>query len=291
MSATLSTPTTANDTFRPCCLEGYIDFSAQPRGKVIKVGNVDTYFSEPILSDTELVTSKGGGRVIALLADVWGIASPNLRIMADRYSDKGFIVYCPDLFDGSPASPSSSDALVNFSRPQQNATIFTRIYNGFAVLGSAPSLISVISKDSAITRKTIDSFLKALQTDFNVKALGLCGYCFGGRWSALCAINVDTDPNSPYNIVRAIVPTHASMSNAEVAAINKPCLFVLAGDDFAPPKEADIKGANPKAKILVFPGMYHGFAIRGHPEDKDVVKARDEAITATMKHFIEHVPV
>jgi len=284
----MSTPKTADDTFRPCCLEGYIDFSAEPRGKLIKVGNVNTYFSSPTLSD--LSTTEGGGRIISLLSDVWGIASPNLRIMADRYADRGFIVYAPDLFDGSPASPSSSDALVNFSRPRQGASIFTRIYNGMAVLGSAPSLISVVTKDSAITRKTVESFLIGLRKDFNVKNVGLVGYCFGGRWASICGVHVTSD-ESPYSIVSCVVATHASMSNAEVAAIEKPALFVLAGDDFAPPKEADVKAANPKIKTLVLQGMYHGFAIRGHPEDKDVVKARDAAIVATSKHFVEHVSV
>ena len=283
-----TTPKTADDTFRPCCLEGYIDFSAEPRGKLIKVGNVDTYFSSPTVSD--LSTTEGGGRIISLLSDVWGIASPNLRIMADRYADRGFIVYAPDLFEGSPASPSSSDALVNFSRPRQGASIFTRIYNGMAVLGSAPSLISVVTKDSAITRKTVESFLIGLRKDFNVKNIGLCGYCFGGRWASLCGVHVASE-ESPFSIVSCIVATHASMSNAEVAAIEKPALFVLAGDDFAPPKEADVKAANPKVKTLVMYGMYHGFAIRGHPEDKDVVKARDAAIVATSKHFVEHVSV
>jgi dienelactone hydrolase len=281
---------TADDTFRPCCLEGYIDFSAEPRGKVIKVGNIDTYVSAPTVTGNDLASSEGGGRVIGLLADVWGIASPNLRIMADRYADRGFMVYAPDLFDGSPASSSSSDALVNFSRPQKDATIFTRMYNGFAVLASAPSLISVVTKDSAKTRKAMDSFLLGLRKDFNIKNIGLCGYCFGGRWSALCGVHVDSE-DSPYSIVSAVVPTHASMSNAEVAAIEKPALFILAGEDFAPPKEADVKAANPKAKTLVFPGVYHGFAIRGHPEDKEIVSARNLAIVATSKHFVEHVPI
>ena len=84
---------TTEDKLDACCLTEYRPLPGTPRGCIIKIADLNTYFIEG--SDQ---TSRG--KVIVLLTDIFGLVK-NPRIIADEVSEKsGFDVYVPDIFNG-----------------------------------------------------------------------------------------------------------------------------------------------------------------------------------------------
>ncbi|CAF3868029.1 unnamed protein product [Rotaria sordida] len=82
-----------------CCLTEYHPLPGTPRGQIIKIADITTYY----VSGTDNASKN---KAIVLLTDIFGL-SKNPRITADELSEKsGFDVYIPDLFNGDAIAPS-----------------------------------------------------------------------------------------------------------------------------------------------------------------------------------------
>ena len=88
----------------PDCFSGHVH-EGQPRGKTIKLHNLDAYVTEP--------TNNGPVRgIIVIVPDAFGWEFVNNRILADHYTDKGnYKVYLPDFMLGQQIHRGSSSAL------------------------------------------------------------------------------------------------------------------------------------------------------------------------------------
>lgn len=69
-----------------------------PKGKTIKIGQLDVYESKPSLDSP--ANSDGLSRVLLLLPDGFGLVKHNF-LLADLFAEKGWRVLIPDYYEGS----------------------------------------------------------------------------------------------------------------------------------------------------------------------------------------------
>ena len=77
----------------PDCFKGSVH-DGEPRGKTIKLHDLDTYVVEP----SEGKKVKG---IVVIIPDAFGWKFVNCRLLADNYADKSnYRVYLPDFMIG-----------------------------------------------------------------------------------------------------------------------------------------------------------------------------------------------
>ena len=201
----------------------------------------------------------------------------NSQLLADSYAAAGFTVYIPDLFGGHPLPPSA----LAFA----DAEGWTKLLTPFRLLGSLPTIVTWFrahGREAALKplAQQVATALRALATEQGVP-LFAAGFCLGGRYAALVA--GPTLGGAP--LVDACMCAHPSfLSEAEAAAVDRPALYCLVESDQFTAKDAGKAGAAQAARSgavvcrsIVYPGMGHGFAVRGGPstgEMRFVVRER-----------------
>ena len=190
----------------------------------------------------------------------------NARLLADTYAEGGHHVYIPDLFAGDAMAPSTMDFL-------ESEGALASLALPFKFLCALPSLIGFIRRHGeAATAPTVLAVGAALRARASAAGtpLFVASFCFGGPYAALLA-----RPAAPgaAPLADAVVLAHPSNLSAEAAAaVDVPALYCLVPSDMFTPRSAAAapaaqwaRGAKAVASMEVYPGMGHGFAVRGGP--------------------------
>jgi len=245
------------------CTKG-VRHEGTPEGKIEKIGGIETYVATPTVDYPK-------DAAIIFWTDVFGIALPNNRLLADDFAKNGFKVYMPNLFYDDPLSPDA------FSDPN------------FDIMKWFPN-----HKPDDIQTEIVKPFLAAIEEQ-GVKKYALTGYCFGARLS----FDIAFSPSYKES-VKAIAVAHPSLLKfpddfEKYKETNVPLLINSCEIDQQFPLENQpkvdeiLKGFAPGYKREYFAGCTHGFAVRGDLSDPKVKAGKEGAFTATVLWFLEHL--
>ncbi|KAI4196083.1 MAG: hypothetical protein LQ350_006780 [Teloschistes chrysophthalmus] len=225
-----------------CCISGFA-WDAKPQGKEDKLGNIDAYITD---------TPENKNIAIMIIADIFGWTFDNTRVLADHFAkDVGATVFVPDFYDGEIIP---KEILMD---PEKR--------KGFDLAGWA-------ARHSKEKRSpTIFKAARALKQDLKFKKVGAVGYCYGGwavfQLGAKGKINVD--------LVDAISTAHPSvLTPSEISAVAVPTQILAPEHDpqFTPElrdkANTIILTLGVEYDFQFFPGLAHGFAVRGDREDR-----------------------
>jgi dienelactone hydrolase len=171
---------------------------------------------------------------------------------------------------------------------------------------SLPSLVSWMTRHGdAETLPILTKVVTSLRSEHGVALIGAVGYCWGGRYVVLAS-----HPGVAFGI-DAFAACHPSRVDVgkDIEPISKPGMWCLAPDDALFPRKAVNKtrailtsksNAPPAAAggggrgglefiITEYPGVKHGFAVRGDENDATVTKARQDVLEATAAFFDRHL--
>lgn len=262
----------------PDCGKGTV-WRGDPNGHEETIGGLRTYVSLP-------PTVRTPTAAIVYAHDILGYQFPNARLLADRIAAaSGLPVYLPDLFVGDKIEMD----LKSFDK--QPTGILDRIARTVRVVAKAPAIISVVSRHppaAAIPR--IAAVLADVRARHGGDAarIGMVGYCWGGKYALRF---------NAMGEIAATVGCHPSAVKLEedVRGIRAPTLLILAeGDGMFPAplqaaSEGILAGAGVPSETIVFPGVKHGFCVRGDVADPTVAAARDAACARTAEWFVRHL--
>lgn len=193
-----------------------------------------------------LVTPETNGRVpaVVLASTVRGVDA-DIREIADEFATLGFIAAAPDLFWRSITGPQSHDV--------------------HRVVQYAPSRLEQIKSGEADMADTL-AHLGALSM-FNGSAAAM-GFCYGGPYAIL----------GPKRLGYAAgVSCHGTQMLdyiEELDGIDEPVCIIWGDQDYRAPVEVldayhDIPSRMKNVEVHIFPGVHHGYMMRGSPKAFD----------------------
>lgn len=238
---------------------------------------------------------------IVLYSDVFGLALPNNKLLADAYANNGeYLVYLPDFFEGDPVPLQVADVLIPTDAKNQS------IFSWFTgVLSSIPAfgLWSTRHMD-AKTTKTCFDFMNALRRDTKHK-IGFVGTCWGGQYVLRAAraqnkieVNgklvpvidavVALHPSNlslPKDVEEIIVPT--SIGWGEKDTMTK---IELKGkvEEIQKKEKEEGKKIVEAAHQVYYPGR-HGFSVRGNPDDAEERKILEDSLKQVLDFMKVHL--
>lgn len=134
------------------CLSGSIH-EGTPLGKIEDVAGTSSYVAPSPKSASNMT--------IILLTDVFGLALPNPKLLADEYSRHGFNVIVPDILHNDPIP---GDAFNNVKSTEEL----------FAIVGPW-----IPKHGSETVLSVVDPIIAKLKSQD--QKIALLGFCFGGR--------------------------------------------------------------------------------------------------------------
>ncbi|KAF1849792.1 dienelactone hydrolase family protein [Cucurbitaria berberidis CBS 394.84] len=235
------------------CKTGF-KWNGTPTGKESTLNNAKAY-----------VAGDSKEAAIVIITDIFGWTLPNIRILADHYAkEANATVYVPDIFDGEVVDP---DALSDPEKAKNfDLGAFLNRHNKEArwpeIKAAAQTLKSQYSKVIAI------------------------GFCYGA-WACL---KLAADPS----LIDAISVAHPSMlEKSEIDSIKVPIQVIAPENDFMFTDELKkyTLDALPKTGVqweyVYFPGLQHGFAARGNPNDPKQKAGLERAKRSAVNFFNE----
>jgi len=258
------------------CLKGNV-IPGEPTGTEETIGAFLTYVAKPPVSKAK--NKKPAARkAIILLTDIFGLASPNPRIMADTMALAGFTAYVPDLFDGE------GQPLERMGHPDTPGHEPTGIFAKLKLLVTMATLAPFFFRHWP-SNKTVglNAFIDLLKSDRGHTRIGLVGYCYGAKVAVLSADHAD-----------AMVLCHPSMIEVvEVVDVKIPMSFAFAEEDGqTPPPKLELyrKVMEGKtAEIVVYEGTTHGFASRPNVSIELVKAGYEGSMKQTTGWFAKHL--
>ncbi|KAJ9138439.1 Alpha/beta-hydrolase [Pleurostoma richardsiae] len=271
----------------PDCFKGSIH-EGTPKGKIIKLHDLDTYVSEP----PEGRAVKG---IIVIVPDAFGWVFVNNKLLADHYAEKGhYRVYLPDFMAGFSAPVWALDSM--------------RVLEGqssiFSKLRQIPSLVWTgvpwyFTNRIPASHPRVKSFFKALRQSEPQLPIGAAGFCWGGKHVVLLASDSEDNKVDGRPLFDAGFTGHPSLLvlPQEVEDITLPMAFAIGDKDSHVPldKVAQIKEIvenkpeGQKGEVRIYPNCGHGFCVRADPVYEDVAKqaaaAEDHCIEWFNKQF------
>jgi dienelactone hydrolase len=228
-------------------------------------------------------STSSGAPIILFVSDVFGHSFVNSRLLADTYAEGGYHVFVPDFFAGDALAPSTLDFL------EAEGTLAS-IALPFKLLCALPTLVAFMGRHGeAVTKPTVLSVAEALRERATASKVPLfsVSFCWGAPYAALLS-----QPATPgaAPLVAAVVLAHPSNLTAKAAAaIDVPALYCLVPRDMFTPSSAAAaqaaqraRGAKTVAAVEVYPGMSHGFAVRGGPK---TFEARKKCADDVLRFF------
>jgi dienelactone hydrolase len=225
-----------------------------------RLGGFDAYVAVP----------RSGGPPasgVLVISDIYGWKTGNVRTWADALAARGFVAVVPDYFRGTartPADPRSGFAawLAGFPR--------ARVVNESRVVIEA-------------MRRTWPS----------LRSIGAQGFCWGGLYAVLLA------SGSPPAVNASVVYHGSLLTAADVAAVSAPIMFQQADPALDGQINATLykeiqrvlaakTAAGLPTSIKAYPGMKHGFAMRGGSEAA-VTAAANTAFTEGAAFLSKHL--
>ncbi|KAF2667262.1 alpha/beta-hydrolase [Microthyrium microscopicum] len=191
--------------------------------------------------------SKSAEHAIIFLTDIFGLALPANKLLADSYARAGYLVLMPDYFKGDP-------------QPQDRT--------GFNSTGWAARHPQ--AEIEQFVGQTVD-YAKSL----GVKKLGAAGFCFGGPYVVRILAGKGVDVG--------LIAHPGKFSDEELNAIKGPLSVAAAETDQSLPParrhevESLLQKKNATYQINLYSGVSHGFAVRIDLNDPKQVFAKESA--------------
>ncbi|KAM7200342.1 Alpha/Beta hydrolase fold [Naviculisporaceae sp. PSN 640] len=282
-------------TKAPCaeCIKGTIH-PGTPIGETETLHGLTTY----------IVGNRTNPRgIIVMYSDVFGLALPNNKLIADSYAKSGeWLVYMPDFFQGDPVPLKMADVLIPV-----DATAQSKISKYGGLLATMPSYLLWTGRHkTAKTEKVCVDFLRELRKDTLSRGLkiGMVGFCWGGKYAIRAGleehmIEVDGKKVSLVDAVVALHPSHVVLPG-DVEGLVVPVSYAWGEQDSLVSLETktkieDIEGrvrkagtgerTVPEMEHRVYKPGRHGFAVRGNPEDPAERACLEDSVTQVLEWF------
>ncbi|KAK8123374.1 dienelactone hydrolase family protein [Apiospora kogelbergensis] len=201
---------------------------------------------------------------VLFLTDIYGLASPENKLLADSFGRAGYFTVAPDLFNGSP-SPLDMNA------PGFNQTRFLDSHG-------PPETDPIVAKAVQYLREVRGA-----------RRVAVAGYCFGGRYALRFA---GTTAGAGRNGVHAAFAAHPSGWTAdEIAAVALPASVALGDlDELNPPDkrhelEALLANTTAPWQADLYSGAPHGFAVRANVSEPQPRFAKETAFIQAVRWF------
>ncbi|KAK4937628.1 hypothetical protein LTR10_021774 [Elasticomyces elasticus] len=236
-----------------CCVTGF-RWEGTPKGKETTLGDNKAY-----------VTGTNKDAAVLIIHDIFGWTLNNARMLADHYAEEADVtVYLPDFFDGEVVSPSA------LGPPKEGAKPF-----------DIPAFMGRHSKE--IRGPEIFAAATKLKKELGFKKVGAIGFCYGG-WGCFQLAAKGNE------LVDCISMAHPSgLEKSEIDAVNRPVQIIVPETDpiFTKDLQEHCLQTLPSLKIdfdwRYFPGLAHGFATRGDPNNtvqkEGLERAKDAAVS------------
>ncbi|KAJ7207885.1 chlorocatechol-degradation protein [Mycena pura] len=231
-----------------------------PQGQTKDIGGIECYIATPTVPHP---TTKA----LIYLSDIFGLALPNNRLLADDFARNGFKTIVPDLFSGDPISVNPP--------PDFNRETWGEKHG------------------PAQVRPIIDKVLAALREQGVTEFAG-AGFCFGARYVFDLAFENTLKVSIVSHPSRLVIPDdlnkYATVSTAPLlinsCEVDKP--FPLEAQAQADTILGDGKFA-PGYRREYFPGCSHGFAVRGDMSDPQVKAGKEGAFKASVEWLVKYL--
>ncbi|KAI0252366.1 dienelactone hydrolase endo-1,3,1,4-beta-D-glucanase [Lactifluus subvellereus] len=251
----------------PDCYKGFV-LPGEPKGSMVGLD----YFT-PAPADATHRT-----KAIVLLTDIFGLALPNPRIVADHLAEHvGMDVWIPDFFNGKPpVDPNTLEPLM----PDRAGIKISWIDIARLILKALPFLPRLFFNRASVVDPRVHEFIKKIKAEKGYEKIGAVGYCFGG------AIAVRLGPT---DLVNTIVVAHpAGVTPAQMRAIKVPTSWALAEDVKTAQaifKEQEDRPDHVDYEFNTWKGTAHGFAVRPNLEVPEVKTGYEGALNQTVAWF------
>lgn len=234
------------------CDKGFVHQGAVT-GAEVKFGDLDAYIAYP---------KKVNGRkypTVVFISDIFGWKLPNARQWVDKMAGLGFLTVMPDFFRGDPWTAERNR---------------TELPAWFAQFTTEQVLADIATVQKQMREKGVNGY--------KASKFGAQGFCWGGFYSDLLVTGIKPAVNA------AIVYHGSRLTLKEIEAIKKPVYFLKADpaidNNFPFPiynETVKIFEAKRKqgidARIKYYPGMAHGFTVRGDPNNATIAAAAESA--------------
>ncbi|RKL44121.1 hypothetical protein BFJ72_g3854 [Fusarium proliferatum] len=239
-----------------CCLKGF-QWKAKPKGRNNTVAELNCY-----------VSGTNKDVAVIIVHDLFGWTFNNTRILADHLAQEvNATVYVPDFFGGEVVPTE---------------ILFDKSRMGEFDLGA------FFKRNSkTVRRPELVRFAETLRSSFS--RIGAVGYCFGG-WAVF---NLGAKELS---LVDCISTSHPSfLEKEEIANIGVPIQILAPEFDpqFTPELKAYANEVLPMTGVAYdyqyFPGLEHGFAIRGDeskPGERDGMERAKNAVSLWLRQWL-----
>lgn len=216
-----------------------------------------------------------------MYSDVFGLALPNNKLIADAYAKSGeWLVYLPDFFQGDPMGLNIADVLIPTDAAKQSTL---GKYTG--MLASTPSLITwMMRHKEAPTNDVCMGFLRKLRRATpRSQKIGIVGFCWGGRYAIRAGLesNMIEIDGGKVPLVDAVVALHPSNmtlpKDVEDPVVPISFGWGLEDSQVKFEQKGQVEGIHAKGKKAgrklpetehkVYKPGRHGFAVRGNPDD------------------------
>jgi len=169
---------------------------------------------------------------LIVIHEWWGL-NDNIRRAAERLAGEGYVALAVDLHRGNTAD-TPKDAM---------------------------QMGRVLSENKDVALANLKEAIDFLKTAEGVSRIGVMGWCQGGRWSMMTALNYPADIDATV-VYYGRVPD----DKTELEVLDMPVLGVFAGDDFiVPPKmaysfAASMAGLKKDLEFYMYRDAAHAFS-------------------------------
>lgn len=207
------------------------------------------------------VTGSNKDAAVLIVHDIYGWTFSNIRLLADAYANEANVtVYLPDFFGGEVIPPGS------FSKPPEERNF------------DLPGFMARNGKEAR--EPEIVACAQTLRAQY--KKVGTIGFCYGG-W-AVFRLGA-----KGRQLVDCISTAHPSrLTEEEIQNVGVPVQILSPENDsaYTPELKAFSNKVIPTLGVpydySFFPGLVHGFAVKGDPksevEMKGLVRAKNAAV-------------
>jgi carboxymethylenebutenolidase len=202
---------------------------------------------------------------VILIQEIFGV-NANMRDLANKMADLGYLALCPDLFwRQEPGVQLTDKTEAHWARAFE-------LYKGFNEASGVADLSAAV-----------DHLRQLPECSGKV---GSMGYCLGGKLAYLMATRGDPDCNVGYYGVGIETALN------EAAAITKPLMLHIAtADKFVPPEAQtaiqDLLATVPLATVHRYDGCDHAFArVGGEHYDAAAAKLADDRTAAFLRQHL-----
>lgn len=241
--------------------------SGTPSGKVETINNLQTYVSAP--------EDGSKSKSIVFLVDIFGWEFKNVRLLADNYAKAGFYCYIPDVHQGDSLPLEFLQSVEPPLKVREQAGLIDKA-KGTVDVGA--TLMPWLAKHrEGVSKPLIDGFINAVRDIPGTGKVGAIGFCWGGRYAILSAVEGGVD---------AAVACHPSLVAVpgDFDPVSKPLSLAVGDKDslldnktVGQIQDLMAKKTSVPHELRIYEDQVHGFALRSDwSSDKDK-KAMDES--------------